>query len=66
MEINDFTGSTVDAAMRVHMALVPELLESVYEKCLKHELIKRGLKVQSQIWLTVVYHGIPIEERLQN
>ena len=61
MEINDITGSIVDAAMKVHTALGPGLLESVYEKCLKHELVKRGLKVDSQIWLPVMYDGIPIE-----
>ena len=61
LEINDITGSIVDAAMKVHTALGPGLLESVYEKCLKHELVKRGLKVESQIWLPVIYDGIPIE-----
>jgi GxxExxY protein len=40
VEINDITGSIVDAAMKVHTALGPGLLESVYEKCLKHELVK--------------------------
>ena len=47
--------------MKVHTALGPGLLESVYEKCLKHELVKRGLRVESQIWLPVMYDGIPIE-----
>jgi GxxExxY protein len=59
--MNDITGSIVDAAIKVHTALGPGLLESVYEKCLKHELVKRGLKVQSQIWLPVVYDGVQIE-----
>ena len=61
MEINDVTGSIVDAAMKVHTALGPGSLESVYERCLKHELIKRGLRAESQIWLPVIYDGIPIE-----
>lgn len=61
MEINEITGSIVDAAMKVHTALGPGLLESVYEKCLKHELTKKGLRVQSQIWLPVIYDNIPIE-----
>ena len=63
MEINEITGSTVDAAMTVHTALGPGLLESVYEKCLKHELVKRGLRVQTQVWVPVVYDGIEIEGR---
>lgn len=61
MEINDITGSIVDAAMKVHTALGPGLLESVYEKCLKHELVKRGLRVESQMWLPVVYDGTEME-----
>jgi GxxExxY protein len=47
--VDQITGSIVDAAMKVHTALGPGLLESVYEKCLKHELKKRGLRVQSQV-----------------
>lgn len=61
MEINEITGSIVDAAIKVHTALGPGLLESVYEKCLKHELSKRGLKVQTQMWLPVSYDGMEIE-----
>jgi GxxExxY protein len=61
MEIDQITGIIVDSAMKVHSALGPGLLESVYERCLVHELTKRGLGVQSQIWVPVVYDGIQIE-----
>ncbi|MGB8061061.1 MAG: GxxExxY protein [Candidatus Sulfotelmatobacter sp.] len=61
MHVDEITGSIVDAAMRVHTALGPGLIESVYEKCLKHELIKRGLRVESQIWVPVIYDGVEIE-----
>jgi GxxExxY protein len=61
VEINQISGSIVDAAMNVHTALGPGLLESVYEKCLKHELIKGGLRVESQIWLPVIYDGVEVE-----
>ena len=66
MEVDQITGSIVDAAMKVHTALGPGLLESVYEKCLKHELMKRGLKVESQVWLPVVYDGVVIEGGYKN
>lgn len=33
----------------------------MYEKCLKRELIKRGLRVESQIWVPVIYDGVEIE-----
>jgi GxxExxY protein len=59
--VDQITGSIVDAAMKVHTALGPGLLESVYEKCLKHELKKRGLRVQSQVWVPVVYDGVEME-----
>jgi GxxExxY protein len=49
--------------MKVHTALGSGLLESVYEKCLKHELVKRALRVESQIWVPVIYDGIEIEGR---
>ena len=61
MNVDQITGSIVDAAMKVHTALGPGLLESVYEKCLRHELIKRGLSVESQVWVPVIYDGIEIE-----
>jgi len=61
VETNQITGSIVDAAIEVHTALGPGLLESVYERCLKHELIKRGLRVEEQVWLPVRYDGVEID-----
>lgn len=40
MDVNNITGQIVDAAMKVHTALGPGLLESAYEACLAHELRK--------------------------
>ena len=59
--INQISGEIVDAAMKVHSALGPGLLESAYEGCLKHELTKRGLKVLSQVTLPVIYDGVKID-----
>ncbi len=61
MNINDISGQVVDAAMRVHSALGPGLMESAYEGCLVHELRKRGLKVAAQVELPVVYEGVFID-----
>lgn len=61
MEINNLTGMIIDAAMKVHTALGPGLLESAYEACLIHELKKRGLTVLSQVVLPVSYDGIQID-----
>jgi GxxExxY protein len=60
-EMNVRTGQVVDAAMRVHSALGPGLLESAYEQCLAYELHSRGLKVRTQVPLPVVYDGVRIE-----
>ena len=61
MDRNEISGAIVDAAMKVHSALGPGLLESAYTACLRHELIKRGLKVTSEVPVPVVYDGIRLE-----
>ena len=61
MEINQVSGQIVDAAMKVHSALGPGLLESAYEACLLFELHKRGLKAVSQVQLPVVYESVKID-----
>jgi len=58
---NEISGAVVDAAMKVHSALGPGLLESAYAACLKHELIKRGLKVQCEVPLPVIYDGVRLD-----
>ncbi len=61
MNRNEISGAVVDAAMKVHSALGPGLLESAYAACLKHELIKRGLKVQCEVPLPVIYDGVRLD-----
>jgi GxxExxY protein len=61
LNINETSGAVVAAAMTVHSALGPGLLESTYEACLKHELLKSGLKVASQVMLPVHYDGVAID-----
>ena len=61
MDLNTVSGHIVDAAMKVHSALGPGLLESAYEACLAYELRKRGLQVQSQVECPVIYDGIRID-----
>jgi GxxExxY protein len=59
--INDRTGQIVDAAMRVHSALGPGLLEAAYEACLVYELRKRGLHICTQVALPVIYDRVRID-----
>jgi GxxExxY protein len=58
---NEISGAVVDAAMKVHSALGPGLLESAYAVCLTHELVKRGLRVNCEVPLPVVYDGVKLE-----
>jgi len=62
MDENEIAKGVVDAAMKVHQALGPGLLESVYEIVLAHELIKRGLRVKRQAPIAIEYDGITFEE----
>jgi GxxExxY protein len=61
----EITKMILDAAFKVHSALGPGLLESVYETCLVYELKSRGLKVDSQLILPVVYEGIKVDSGLR-
>lgn len=60
-DISVLTGIIVDAGLKVHRTLGPGLLESVYEECLAHELVRRSLNVQRQVWLPVDYEGIRLK-----
>ena len=60
-QINRLTSQVIRAAMRVHTALGPGLLESAYHACLSHELRKQGFTVSSQVGLPVVYEGEKID-----
>ena len=52
----------IDAAYNVHSCLGPGLLESTYEVCLLTELVERGLSVERQKKLPVIYKGCKIDE----
>ncbi|MBK6485403.1 MAG: GxxExxY protein [Gemmatimonadetes bacterium] len=59
--LRGITGQVVDAAIKVHSALGPGLLEKAYEVCLAHELRTRGLDVQCQLPLPVRYEGVTLD-----
>ncbi len=61
METNQITGQIIAAAMKVHTALGPGLLESAYEACVAHELRKCGLQVQTQVVQPIEYDGVLLE-----
>lgn len=61
MHENQLSRLVVDAAYHVHYGLGPGLFESVYQRILAHELTKRGLRVQSEAPIPVVWDGADIE-----
>lgn len=55
------TDTILGAALEVHRALGPGLLESAYEACLVWELESKGLRVERQVAVPVVYKGVRLE-----
>ena len=58
---NEIAKEIVDAAYKIHSRLGPGLLESVYETILEDELKKRGLQIDRQVAIPVVYEAIHME-----
>ena len=61
MKINTITSEIIRAAMVVHSALGPGLLESVYQACLTHLLRQNGLSVDTERPIPVSFNGIRFE-----
>lgn len=61
MTENDIAETVLDAAFKIHRALGPGLLESVYHAVLAHELRKEGLRVQSNAPIAIVYENLRFE-----
>ena len=55
--LNDLTDEIIGAAVRVHREVGPGLLESAYEACVTFELTDRGLSLERQKALPLVYRG---------
>ena len=62
MTENEIGTIVVDCAVYIHMELGPGLLETVYEVILANELRNRGLKVERQVAIPIVYHGLQFDE----
>ncbi len=60
-EENQISYNIRGAAFKVHSALGPGLLESVYERALAYELTELGYNVQSQIGVPMMYANIKID-----
>ncbi|MGI6047331.1 MAG: GxxExxY protein [Petrimonas sp.] len=61
METNEITREILDSAYKVHSVLGPGLLESAYQACLVYELRKKGLLVEVEKTLPLIYEDIRLE-----
>ncbi len=64
-ERDPLTELVIGAAIEVHRVMGPGLLESVYERCLSHELELRGVEHQRQLVLPVEYKGLRLDAGLR-
>jgi len=60
-KLDGITRKIIGAAINVHRALGPGLLESAYETCLAFELQQLGLKLERQNPLPICYRGITLD-----
>ena len=61
MKVNEITETVIGAAIEVHRALGPGLLESAYVQCLCYELALRKLPFELELPLPVVYKGLKLD-----
>jgi GxxExxY protein len=61
VETSKLTEAVIGAAMQVHSALGPGLLESAYRACMVHELHRRGFRVRAELPLPISYDGLRID-----
>ena len=58
--INDLTSSVIESAIKVHKVLGPGLLESSYKECLAYELNKKGLFVEKEKPVPLIYEEVKL------
>ncbi|MFW6202830.1 MAG: GxxExxY protein [Marinilabilia sp.] len=60
--LNNISSKIIGGAIEVHKELGPGLLESVYSACLSHELRNKGLLVEEQVQLPLIYKNEALEK----
>lgn len=61
MTENEISNIIIGCAIDVHKQLGPGLLESVYQECLYYELIEKGLKVEKEKPMPIVYRNVKLD-----
>src|SRR5688572_31994499 len=54
-------STIIGAAIEVHRCLGPGLMEGVYQMCMAHELRQRGLQLETEVSVPVMFKGIRME-----
>jgi GxxExxY protein len=63
--LNELTYKINGAAIEVHKELGPGLLESVYQKCLAHELQNRNIEIQTEKIISIDFKGLELDVNLK-
>ena len=63
-EVTQLSYEITGLAIKVHKNLGPGLLESIYEECLKYELLKNGFDVKQQFLVPIIYEGVEMKTKL--
>ncbi len=61
MSENEISKIILDCAFKVHTALGPGLLESAYRECLAYEINKKGLKIEKEKPIPLVYEEVKLD-----
>ncbi len=64
-EVERIGKCVLDADYKVHTALGPGLLESVYETCLAYEIRQSGCAIETQLAVPVTYAGVKLADGLR-
>jgi GxxExxY protein len=60
-DITNLSEQVIKAATEVHQIIGPGMMESVYQECLGHELMLRGIPFERQKKLTIEYKGAALD-----
>lgn len=61
MTENEISNKIIGAAIQVHTALGPGLLESAYQECLYYVLQKEGLKVEKEKPMPLIFEEVKLD-----
>ena len=61
MSENEISAIVLNEAIHIHRSIGPGMLESAYQHCLQHRLIKNGLQVRNEVPVPLVFEDVKLE-----